>query len=270
MLRRSRREQFQSVIAYQIADMHDAAFSFMTPKDVPSSANAASQMAHHSLTLGQNGNVQQVSSVRASQPQELQTAVDISTNPDFNAFVTQVSPDVVVLQRMMAENQARIIKQTLLDPGNQSAHDIQYFYEHLRYPARDISDVRILIGYTVRGSGGHPMQAVIERTHQAAGCKNFRDLMIATKTDWDDVFLDLGLSPLTGGVQRSEVIVWSKRSYGDNTWDWIEAQRTGDYEKWFDDYVVHGRSALLCVLIRYKGLVREQSKSLAKGESRFI
>lgn len=238
-----------------ITDMKDddSIFTATEPQGLPTMTTAP--MSRNSLTLRPNGNPLQASSSRSRQQSDQQIAAGMSANANNNITTNDPSSNAVAFQRMMIESQAISIKRDLLDTGSQTADDIEYFYQHLQYPARAITNVQIVIGYSIRGRG-HPqnaMQAIISRCHQASTCNTFKNLMNATKADWEDAFLDVGLSPLTEGMQRKDVIVWSKRTYGGNTWDWIEAQRTGDYEKWFQDYVVHGRSLVLNLLLRYKG-----------------
>lgn len=214
-------------------------------------------MDHNSLTLRQSGSISQPSSTPAGQYDLSQVVTGIGSTLDNNVPMFHSNLTYNDLYRMASETALMTGRRDLMDPGVQSMEDVDFFLRNLHYPARDTSNVRILIGFGIRTQGRGLLESGTPRSHLAPTCTTFPDLMKATKADWDDAFRDLNVTLPLGPIKGKDLIIWCKRTYGDNQFDWIEARNLGDYTQWYTDYVVHGRSSILHVLLRYKGPIAE-------------
>lgn len=245
--------QVCAVISNRLTDMRDANSAFETPESESSPTITATPMHHNTLTMRPNPNSPQESSSLASQQEIPQATAHGNATLDVNPPTFHSALTYNDLQRIAAETAMLATRKNLLGPGNQSLEDVQFFLENLHYPARDISNVQILIGFGIGTREHGLLECHTPRCHPASSCTTLADVMRVTRIDWGDAFVDLNVSMPVEGVQFSDLSIWYKRTYGDNQLDWIEARRHGDYTQWFNDYVVHGRSSVVHVLLHFKG-----------------
>lgn len=139
--------------AHLIADMQDANPAFSIPKPQCFPISAASKMNHNSLALRQSGNLSRPLSTPADRQGLSQVATGIDSTLDNNAPMFHPNLTYNDLYRMASETVLMAGRKNLMDPGMQSLEDIDFFLQNLYYPARDTSDVRILIGFGIRTHG---------------------------------------------------------------------------------------------------------------------
>lgn len=245
--------QVYAAISNHSTDMRDANSAFETPESESSPTVTATPMHHNTLTMRPNPNSSQESSSHASQQEIPRASAD--GNATFNPNSPMIHSVLTFneLHHMASETAMIAARRNLVGRGVQSLEDVEFFLRNLHYTPRNISNVQVLIGLGIRTREHGLLECSPARCHPASTCTTFPHLMEATTTDWEDAFADLNVPMPAEGVRARDLTIWYKRTYGDNQGDWIEARRHGEYTQWFNDYVVHGRSSVVHVLLRFKG-----------------